>query len=177
MTHLKILLILTTAANTYMSPSTRLSQSLNRLQTFSSTNTCASLFLLNKTLRATSVSSRELLQGEWRWFLTCLILDKPHEWIMNFPSGVEDATREGCGLNKKKRGVTAAVGVLMAITERCALIGWRCHDVLRQLLSSTRSIIFIISSLTVHQQPGQRGFWLVIDFRLGFGEDLCAPHF
>lgn len=70
---------------------------------------------------------------------------------MNFPSGVKDATRDRRGVGGEKR-VTAPVGVLMTILEWCALIGWRSHDTLWQLFSSSGSIIFIIRSPTVSQK-------------------------
>lgn len=93
---------------------------------------------------------------------------------MNIPSGVEDATKEGKELGKKK-GVTAVVGVLMTVLERCAPVGWRCHGTLQQLFSSRWSIISIISSVTVNHFSGQKGS--LIDFLFGHSEDLCATNF
>lgn len=59
-------------------------------------------FYLIETLRATSVCSQEPPQGERRWFATALILAISQKWITSFPSGVEDATREGRGVVKKR---------------------------------------------------------------------------
>lgn len=153
MTHFKIVLILrTTEKHLHVSVSLKFDLSTDTLYWI-------------ETLRAIFVCSRELLYGERWWLLTPLVLDKAHEWIMNFQSGVEDATRGG---KKKRRGT--AVGVLMMVLEWCPLIGWRlAHDTHRQVLSSRRSIAFIISSLTVHQPSCQTGFWLAIDFHLGIG--------
>lgn len=130
MTHFKILLILRTTANTYVSPHCLSHSSLIYLQMLNSTYTYASLYLLNRNIKGHFCLAPEshCRQGP------TMISD-----FMNLPSGVEDVTREG-------RGVTAAVGVLITNLERWLQMSW--HPLTAAFIRGVNNIYYLLPDCT-----------------------------
>lgn len=134
MTHFKILLILRTTANTYVSPYCLSRSSLIYLQTLNSTYTCASLYLLNRNIKGHFCLLPRAIAGRDQWWFLI-------SWTSHLERRMQQEREEGW-----KEGVTAAVGVLITDLKRWLEMSW--HTLTAAFIQGVNNIYYLLPDCT-----------------------------